>query len=66
MTQNKRLLPPALVTAMMFLTLLGTAGCMTWLQAATRAAGDVASMIDPAIDPGQSARAKCEDFTCEP
>ncbi len=62
MTQNKRLLPPALVTAMMFLTLLGTAGCMTWLQAATRAAGDVASTIDP----GQSAQAKCEDFTCEP
>ncbi len=51
---------------MMFLTLLGTVGCMTWHQAVTSTAGDVASMIDPGIDPGQSARAKCEDFTCEP
>ena len=29
MTQ-KELLPHALVTAMMLLTLLGTVGCMTW------------------------------------
>jgi len=47
---------------MTFLTLLGTVGCMTWHQAVTSAAGDVASTIDP----GQSAQAKCEDFTCEP
>jgi len=61
MTQKERL-PHALVTAMMFLALLGTVGCMTWHQAVTSAAGDVASTIDP----GQSAQAKCEDFTCEP
>src|SRR2546425_1709099 len=47
MTQEE-LLPHALVTAMMFLTLLGTVGCMTWHQAVTSAAGDVASTIDPA------------------
>ena len=50
----------------MLLTLLGTAGCMTWHQAVTSAAGDVAGTIDPAIDPGQSAKGKCEDFACEP
>ena len=61
MTEKERL-PHALVTAMMFLALLGTVGCMTWHQAVTSAAGDVASTIDP----GQSAQAKCEDFTCEP
>ncbi len=61
MTQ-KEPLPLALVTAMMLLTLLGTVGCMTWHQAVTNAASDVASTIDP----GQSAQAKCEDFTCEP
>ena len=61
MTQ-KELLPHPLATAMMFLILLGTVGCMTWHQAVTSAAGDVASTIDP----GQSAQAKCEDFTCEP
>jgi len=61
MTEKERL-PHALVTAMMLLTLLGTVGCMTWHQAVTSAAGDVASTIDP----GQSAQAKCEDFTCEP
>jgi hypothetical protein len=65
MTQKERL-PHALVTAMMLLTLLGTAGCMTWHQAGTNAAGDVASTIDPAIDAGQSAQAKCEEFNCEP
>ncbi len=63
---RKELLPKALVTAMMFLTLLGTVGCLTWHQAVMSPAGDVASTIDPAIDPGQSAQAKCEDFTCEP
>ena len=61
MTRTERL-PHALVTAMMFLAFLGTVGCMTWHQAVTSAAGDVASTIDP----GQSAQAKCEDFTCEP
>jgi hypothetical protein len=61
MTQ-KELLPHALVTAMMFLSLLGTVGCMTWHPAVKSVAGDVASTIDP----GQSAQAKCEDFTCEP
>ncbi len=45
-----------------FLTLLATVGCMSWHQAVTSAASDVASTIDP----GQSAQAKCEDFTCEP
>jgi hypothetical protein len=65
MTQ-KELLPHALVRAMLVLTLLGTVGCMTWHQAVTSAAGDVASTIDPTIDPGQSAKAKCEAFTCEP
>jgi len=65
MNQKERL-RHALVTAMMFLTLLGTAGCMTWHKAGTNAAGDVASTIDPAIDPGQSAKAKCEAFACEP
>jgi len=59
---RKELLPKALVTAMMFLTLLGTVGCMTWHQAVMSPSGDVASTIDP----GQSAQAKCEDFTCEP
>ena len=63
---RKELLSHALVTATMFLTLLGTVGCMTWHQAVTNAAIDVASTIDPAIDPGQSAQAKCEDFNCEP
>jgi len=61
MTQKERL-PHALMTAMMLLTLLGAVGCMTRHQAVTSAAGDVASTIDP----GQSAQAKCEDFTCEP
>ena len=65
MTEKERL-PHALVTAMMFLALLGTVGCMTWHQAVTSAAGDVASTIDPAIDPGQSAKSTCEDFACEP
>ena len=57
MTQ-KELLPHALVTAMMFLTLLGTVGCMIRQQAVTSAAADVASTIDPA-------QAKCEEFGCE-
>jgi hypothetical protein len=61
MTQTE-LLPHALVTAMMVLTLLATVGCMTRYQAVTSAASDVASTIDP----GQSAQATCEDFTCEP
>ena len=61
MTQ-KEPLPHALVTAMMVLMLLGTVGCMTWPQAVTSAASDVASTIDP----GQSAQAKCADFGCEP
>ena len=65
MTRKERL-PHALVTAMVFLALLGTVGCMTWHQAVTNAAGDVASTIDPAIDPGQSAQAKCEELNCEP
>jgi hypothetical protein len=65
MTQNE-LLPHALVTAMMLLTLLGTVGCMTWHQAVTSAAGDVASTIDPMIDPAEQANDKCEDFGCEP
>jgi len=60
MTQ-KELLPRALVTAMMLLTLLGTVGCMTGHQAVTSAAGDVAR-----IDPNQSAQSKCEEFGCEP
>jgi hypothetical protein len=64
MTQ-KELLPHAPVTAMMFLTLFATVGCMTRHQAVTSAASDVASAIDPAIDPGQSAKSKCEDFGCE-
>ena len=51
---------------MMFLTLLGTVGCMTWHEAVTSAAGDVASMIDPMIDPAEQANAQCEDFGCEP
>ena len=65
MTQ-KELLPHPLATAMMFLILLGTVGCMTWHQAVTRAAGDVASTIDPMIDPAEQAKDKCEDFGCEP
>jgi len=65
MTQ-KELLPHALATAMMLLTLLGTVGCMTWHQAITSAAGDVASTIDPMIDPTEHANDKCEDFGCEP
>ncbi len=59
---HKEPIPHALVTAMMVLMLLGTVGCMTWPQAVTSAAGDVASTIDP----GQSAQAKCADFGCEP
>ena len=65
MTQKERL-PHALVTAMMFLALLGTVGCMTWHQAVTSAAGDLASTIDPMIDPAEQAKDKCEDFGCEP
>ena len=61
MTQ-KELLPHALATAMMFLTLLGTVGCMTRHQAVTSPAGDVASMIDPA----EQTNDKCEAFGCEP
>ena len=63
---RKELLPHALVTAMMFLTLLGTVGCMTWHQAITSAASDVANTIDPMIDPAEQAKDKCEDFGCEP
>jgi hypothetical protein len=59
---QKELLPRALVTAMMFLTLLGTVGCMTWHEAVASAAGNVASTIDPA----EQAKDKCEDFGCEP
>ena len=68
MTQKELLLHAAkpLATGMMLLTLLGTAGCMTSHQAVRSGAGDVASTIDPAIDPGQSAKGKCEDFACEP
>ena len=51
---------------MTFLTLLGTVGCMTWHEAVTSAAGDVASTIDPMIDPAEQAKAQCEDFGCEP
>ena len=47
---------------MMFLTLLGTVGCMTRHQAVTSAAGDVASMIDPAEQTNDT----CEAFGCEP
>ena len=65
MTQ-KRTASARLVIATMLLILLGTVGCMTWHQAVTNAASDVASTIDPAIDPGQSAQAKCEEFNCEP
>ena len=61
MTQ-KELLPYALVTAMTFLTVLGTVGCMTTHQAVTSAAGDVANTLDP----GQSAQAQCAEFSCEP
>ena len=64
MTQ-KELLPHALVT-MMFLTLLGSVGCMTSRDAVTSAAGDVASTIGSAIDSGESAEDTCEDFGCEP
>ena len=53
----KELLPHALVTATMLLTLLGTVGCMTWLQAVTSAAST--------IDPDSSAGAKCEELGCE-
>ena len=64
MTQ-KELLPRALVTAMMLLTLLGTVGCMTWRQPLTSAAGHVASTIDPMSDPAEQAQDKCENFGCE-
>jgi len=59
---KKELLPHALVTAMICLTLLATVGCMTWHQTVTSAAGDIASTMDP----GQSAKSTCEDFACEP
>jgi hypothetical protein len=61
MTQ-KEPFPNAIVTAMMFVSLLGTVGCMTWRPAVTSAASHVASTIDPA----ESATAKCHDFSCEP
>ena len=64
MTQRE-LLPHALATAMMLLTLLGTVGCMTLHQAITSAAGDVARTIDPMIDPAEQANDTCEDFGCE-
>ena len=65
MTQKERL-PHALVTAMMFLALLGTVGCMTWAPGGHERRRRRREQIDPAIDPGQSAQPKCEDFTCEP
>jgi len=52
-----------IATAMMLLSLLGTAGCMTWHRAVTRAANDVETMIDPTIDPTAD---KCVAFSCEP
>ena len=65
MTQ-KELRPNALAMAMMLLTLLGTVGCMTWHQAVTTSASDVASTIDPMIDPAEQANDTCEHFGCEP
>jgi hypothetical protein len=67
MTQKERV-PHAtkrLATAMMLLSLAGTAGCMTWHRAVTSAA-DVESMIDPTIDPAKQATDMCEEFSCEP
>ena len=55
-----------LATAMMLLSLLATAGCMTWQRGLTRAAGDVEGLIDPTIDPADQAPGRCEEFSCEP
>ena len=63
---QKELLPHALVTAMMLLTVLGTVGCMTRHQAVTTATSDIASTIDRMIDPAKQANDTCEDFGCEP
>ena len=60
MTQKERL-PHALVTAMMLLTLLATVGCMTWHQAVTGAAGDIASTIDTS-EPKRDAHLCSADF----
>ena len=50
-----------LAAATMLLSLLGTAGCMTWHRAVTRAANDVEAMIDPTIDPAGQATDECQD-----
>ena len=47
-----------LAAATMLLSLLGTAGCMTWHRAVTSAANDVETMIDPTIDPAEQATGK--------
>ena len=52
-----------LATAMMLLSLLGVAGCMSWQRAVPSAANDVQNMIHPPIDPAED---KCEQFGCEP
>jgi hypothetical protein len=38
---------------------------VTSRHAVASAAADIASRIDAANDPGQSAKAKCEAFSCE-
>jgi hypothetical protein len=55
-----------LATAMMLLSLLGPAGCMTWHRAVTSAANDIQNVIDPTINPAEQATDKCEEFGCEP
>ena len=55
-----------LATAMVLLSLLGTAGCMTTDGAVTNAGGDVGSLVDPTIDPVEQATNGCQEFSCNP
>ena len=65
MTQKQ--IPPhpakRVATAMMFLALLGAAGCMTGYERVSPALSDIASMTDSPTAPATS---ECEAFGCMP
>ena len=68
MTQKEpfRQVAKRLATAMMLLSVLGAAGCMTSHRVVASAADDVASMADRHIDAADQAMLKCQEFACEP
>jgi len=69
MTQNKPAPHAAkrLATAMMLLSLLGTAGCMTWHRPVTSTPTDVQNVIDPTIDLAGQSTDECKgSVSCEP